>query len=180
MLCRGDNNRFSDGNTKTMIIKLMDTEFYKIYSIESLFVIFCCVGPLMETMDLRDFVELVRLGSQRLPKNAPLTWLTIIHIYLKYTNVITTLNYYYLFPRAFPLKRCDVSGFGTASRVLAYTALRDSRFWMLWLTFSFIPSVSFTWFCGIRVGSRDYCLMPTHGFRVPDSGASKEVQDRRF
>jgi len=42
MPCKGncDNDRFSDGNTKTVNIKLTDAEFYKIYSIESLFAIF--------------------------------------------------------------------------------------------------------------------------------------------
>jgi len=42
MPCRGNctNNRFSNENTETVDIKLADTEFYKVYSIENLFTIF--------------------------------------------------------------------------------------------------------------------------------------------
>jgi len=42
MPCKGNctNGRVSDGNTETVDIKLADSEFYKVYSIENLFAIF--------------------------------------------------------------------------------------------------------------------------------------------
>jgi len=69
-----------------------------------------------------------------------------------------------------------VSGFGTASLAYylpgrPYVTLDFEHYdWLSLLTSS--CQFFLTWFCGTRVGLRACCLMPTQGFRVPDSGAS--------
>jgi len=134
----------------------------------------------MGATDLRDFIGL-RPGSQRLSKNSPLAWLIIILVYWKYTVVLTTLNYSYLFPRTSPLSVISyrVTLRGTDQRnvrsqvsaqlhcELAYymPGLYVTRDFWSWLTASSFLSVSFNlamWDTG-RLGG----LLPNADSEVP-------------